>query len=182
MKMTEVKKRKNSRAKGASFERKIAKDLTAWWGDSFTKTPSSGGLRWGQDHRVTGDIVPSEDAKDFPFVVECKKRENWDFEQIIKGTGEVPSWWEQAYNDNLRLGDHKKTPILIFSKNRSPVYFMVLKTVQELLKLDSVDYFETTIAFKDLQNGTDLERKVYIGLLGDLMKLERSYVVSSLSF
>ena len=37
----------NSKKKGDTFERKIAKELTAWWGHQFNRSPQSGGASWG---------------------------------------------------------------------------------------------------------------------------------------
>lgn len=116
------KKRINSRNKGAEYERKIAKVLGLWWDEDFNRTPMSGGLQWKEDNRVTGDIVTPPDSV-FPFVIECKKREEWTFEQLLKGTGEIESWWEQVTRDCDKVS---LRPFLIFSKNFAPDYGMLL--------------------------------------------------------
>ncbi len=114
-------KKINSKLKGSEFERKTAKALSSWWGESFTRTPASGGLRWGSDNRVAGDIVcPPESL--YPFTTECKKHEDWSLEQVLKGTGNVEKWWTQSVNDGLRV-DRK--PVVIFSKNFAPSYLMI---------------------------------------------------------
>ncbi|QKE56350.1 holliday junction resolvase [Bacillus phage YungSlug] len=118
------KKRKNSRAKGSKFERDIAKALTDWWGEEFHRVPASGGLRWGKDNRVVGDIVPPPNS-DFPFSIECKKHEGWDLSYILRNMGEFPNWWAQCTRDAYKVD---KIPLLIFSKNRSPIYFMMPHT------------------------------------------------------
>jgi hypothetical protein len=177
MNKEQPKKRKNSRAKGAAYERKICKLLMPWWNCEFHRVPASGGLRWKQDNRVTGDIVVQEDVKDFPFVIECKKREGWNFEQIIKGTGEVVSWWEQNITDIHRLGDVNKRPLVIFSKNMSPDYFMILASDWEKLHLPHKNYFKTTFDAKI--DGEDISREysVVIGMLEDLLKLDKEKVI-----
>lgn len=174
MKLVKTKK-VNSRNKGASYERKITKLLAPWWDCEFHRVPASGGLRWKQDNRVTGDIVVQEDVKDFPFVVECKKREGWNFEQLIKGTGEVVSWWEQNLSDVERLGDPSKHPLVIFSKNLSPDYYMICLDNFKSLKLPKKNYFITTLYS---EKGSNV---VAIGFLEDLLSIPKEKVVSRIS-
>lgn len=116
-----AKKKINSRVKGSEYERKIAKILGAWYEEEFHRVPASGGLRWGKDNRVAGDITTPVESK-FPFTVECKKREEWDLEQILKGTGEIEKWWQQSVNDSDRVDT---LPFLVFSKNFAPDYVMI---------------------------------------------------------
>ena len=47
----------NSKVKGNNNELKAAKWLTKWTGCPFTRTPSSGGLRWKNTANVCGDVV-----------------------------------------------------------------------------------------------------------------------------
>lgn len=115
------KKKINSKAKGSSYELKVAKILSQWWGEEFHRTPMSGGLHWKADNRVAGDIVTPPDSL-FPFSVECKKREEFTFEQILKGTGDVEKWWKQCIGDCKRVS---MKPMLIFSKNFAPNYLMI---------------------------------------------------------
>jgi hypothetical protein len=119
--MSTRKKPINGRNKGSGYERKIAKDLGEWWGEEFHRTPASGGLHWQKDNRVAGDIVTPPDSV-FPFTIECKKREGFDLEQLLKGTGDIEDWWEQAVGDSERV---ESKPLLIFSKNRAPDYTMM---------------------------------------------------------
>jgi len=111
----------NSKAKGSEYERKVARQLSQWWGEEFHRTPMSGGLHWKEDNRVAGDIVTPPESL-YPFTTECKKREGWDLEQVLKGTGDVESWWQQSVSDGERV---KLKPLLIFSKNFAPSYFMI---------------------------------------------------------
>ena len=79
----------NSKNKGSTFERVIAKKLTEWSGHEFNRTPMSGGLRWKEDNSVVGDIVPPPDLN-FPFGIEIKKQEvPWDFDLILKHKQEL---------------------------------------------------------------------------------------------
>ncbi len=73
---------KKSNTKGSTYERHIAKKLWAWWGEEFQRTPASGGIAMKQDNRVYGDIV-TPPGSTFPWVVECKKRENWNMDTLL---------------------------------------------------------------------------------------------------
>lgn len=112
----------NSKAKGSDYERKIAKVLGDWYGEEFHRTPASGGLHWKEDNRVAGDIV-TPPGSTYPFVTELKKRESWEFFHLLKGTGEMEKFWQQVSNDAARTG---LKPLLVFSKNFSPDYTMML--------------------------------------------------------
>lgn len=113
----------NSKQKGNNFERKVAKILTEKLGMEFNRTPSSGGLRWASDNNVYGDIVTPDD---FPFIIECKNRENWSFDQLMKGEcKEFDSWAEQVEGDCDRFQNNTLEyayPLIIFTKNRMPIY------------------------------------------------------------
>lgn len=178
MEITKKKGKKvNGRNKGAAFERKVARMLTAWWGVMFHRVPQSGGLHWDKDNRVTGDImVPDgEDGKDFPFTVECKNQEGWIMDNILRDTGDVKNWWKQAYGDNQRLDDKKKTPLLIFTRNFAPEFYMVFYDKWRRLPLPEQNYFITTLKVEEESH------KVAIGLFEDLLNLKKEIVVKNLS-
>lgn len=112
----------NCQQKGKNFERKVAKILTEKLGMEFNRTPQSGGMRWASDNNVYGDIVTPDD---FPFIIECKNRENWNFDQLMKGEcKEFDSWVKQVEEDCSRYNKNnkEKLPLIIFTKNRMPIY------------------------------------------------------------
>lgn len=166
--MTERKKPINSKAKGSEFERRVAKVLSKWWGEEFHRTPASGGLHWHEDNRVAGDIVTPEKSK-FPFTVECKKREEWMLEQIIKGTGEIEKWWTQALGDSERVG---LKPLLIFSKNFAPNYVMM--HLDDFMGIDIESKVEISF-FTFYKNGSSRA----ILLLDDLVKIKKDSVMTA---
>ncbi|UXR28888.1 hypothetical protein [Bacillus paranthracis] len=168
------KKRKNSRAKGSTFERKVAKELTAWWGEEFHRVPASGGLRWGEDNRVVGDIVAPE-GSDFPFTIECKKREGWNFEQLIKGTGEVTSWWLQAVTDRERLNDVTKHPLLVFSKNRSPEFYMMEYSLWKKFPTLEKNYFITSFTINNVLH------RVVVGFFDELLNVPKQTILDNIA-
>lgn len=141
-------KRINSRSKGATFERLIASQLSKWCGFACKRTPSSGG--WAK----TGDITPRDPKHmvDFPFCLELKKRECWDFSMVMgaaKLDGVIGKWWQQCKRDAALA---KKTPMLIFTKNRDEVYCLlharvfkqlgVVKSARVVLALPDVRIFK----------------------------------------
>lgn len=142
---------RGARAKGSGYELKIAKFMSEWWGGNFTRTPGSGGLRWGSDQRIAGDIVPPE-GMDFPFVIECKKHEGWILDHVLLNTGEPKSWFAQVVMDARRIS---KTPMLIFSRNRAKNFVMIPHTTRMYAILNSMDVpdvMRTTVAIKNIRD------------------------------
>lgn len=127
---------KKSKQKGSSYELKIAKMLSKWWGGGdFHRVPASGGLHWGSDQRVAGDIIPPQ-GSDFPFVVECKKREEWTMDHVLLDIGQPRTWWEQVVSDARRVKLH---PILIFSRNRAKDFVMLPYSEQAYRVLTEIE-------------------------------------------
>jgi len=108
---------KRSKRRGATYERHICVKLSEWWGSEIRRTPMSGG--W-QKTVISGDVAATE--HDFPFSVECKNQEGWEFTELL--TAKTPcfcEWWAQCKIDNSKL-TIPKMPLLVFSKNNSPDY------------------------------------------------------------
>jgi Holliday junction resolvase len=108
-------KKGGGKQKGSRFELEIAKLLSEWYGKekSFNRAPSSG--MWSTVHdsnKVPGDIVCPDD---FPFVIECKKREGFKFHKLFdEDYKDIREWWDQALESATRAG---KKPLLIIGKN-----------------------------------------------------------------
>jgi len=174
--MAEKKKRVNGKSKGSGFERLIAKLLTSWSGELFSKVPASGGLRWGKDHRVAGDIVPPVDSE-FPFCIECKKHEGWLMDDLIKGTGNIVKWWNQCTRDADNI---EKTPLLVFSRNRAPIFFMV--RYEDFVKLcDNGSNFTTDYLITTLDKGDGELECVGVGIFDELLTFEKEYLYQLIS-
>jgi hypothetical protein len=140
---------KKSKTKGAGYELKVAKLLSPIWGGNFSRVPASGGLHWGSDQRVAGDIIAPQEV-DFPFVVECKKREEWIIDHILLDIGQPRDWWKQVVEDARRV---KLVPILFFSRNRAKDFVMLPYSkpmLQELLSKGN-DTMVTTTSFKNIR-------------------------------
>ena len=155
----------NSKAKGSSFERKVAGALSDWSGMEFHRTPMSGALHWSNDKRVISDIVPPQDLADWPLSIECKKVEyDWDFSTIMSGTSTFWKHWKQAEDDAEREG---LKPLLIFSKNRREIYSVMRTEDHNKLftdQLSSVIHVEkgsnklSIILFKEFLEHTTLDK------------------------
>jgi len=115
-----------SRKKGCEFERDLAKMFSEWWGEekSFRRTPLSGG--W--DKRAGGDLVTPEQ---FRFTIEAKHTETWELHHLLaepkmrKGKQLEPCELEVHWQQALRETSSGKRPILIFTRNHLPVFYMM---------------------------------------------------------
>lgn len=113
--------------KGRTFEVQVAKAVSLWWTDgkdkdAFWRNAGSG----GRVHKVatpySGDICPVKDnAKPWRLHIECKKREDWSFEGILKQNMSEPLWsfiGQVEYDCTLA----KRVGLLIFTRNRDEWY------------------------------------------------------------
>lgn len=122
----------NSRNKGNTFERKIAKAFTDWSGGKmiFRRSPLSGG--W--EPRVqTGDIFPIGFQDHFPFIIEVRKNEQFSIDKALSGSCIIDKWFQEKktmYDDYRKK--HKleyKELIFIMSRNgMKPVVVEELKS------------------------------------------------------
>ena len=97
----------NSRTKGSSFERQLAKDLELELNISFKRDL--------EQYRASehGDLIPSNDS--FPFLIEAKR--------YSKGAvGGSAAWWDQAVAAARRAD---KLPCLVYKYDRKPVRFVI---------------------------------------------------------
>lgn len=115
----------NGRRKGQSAERKLVKLFGTWWGSSFFRTPGSGafatrGFAGLDTTSMAGDLVTPDPS--FPFCVESKKVEGWTLEQMLTSDKtHMHKWWAQTVDET----PVNKIPVLVFTKNRSPLFVMM---------------------------------------------------------
>ena len=112
------KKRVNSKRKGSTFERKIAKMLNERFGTKeFSRTPGSGAFATSHKNlpeqlRIQGDLItPST----FPFVVECKNGYDIQLDDLFKRKSDFKAFVSQAQNDAQHAG---KDWMVIYQKTR----------------------------------------------------------------
>lgn len=101
----QVRRGKNNKAKGANFERDVAKHFSKVYGVSLVRTPLSGGFAKCNERADSfrGDIVPADDSIDLALHIECKNSKSWS----------LPKWFEQAESDCPK----GKVPCVIFHKH-----------------------------------------------------------------
>lgn len=118
-------------AKGKDYERRIARILSEWWGSTLHRTPTSG------VNIYSGDIV--DDKGQFPFIVECKKEEDWSFGNLLEETQNKKTlwgFWKQSLDSWLETDPHHKEDdprLVVFSKRSVKDYFMV--KLQDILDI-----------------------------------------------
>jgi len=104
-----------SKAKGNSWERKVADHLTALYGQKFMRVPGSGAyiggsnvyrketLHEAQVRNFKGDIIPGES---FPrFNAECKSYKDFPFHQLFQGSCKQLDEWIAQCMDVADQGD-----------------------------------------------------------------------------
>jgi len=117
--------------KGGQFERTVCKRLSEWMKADeviFWRSASSGArstqlAKSGQKAGLTGGDITALDEQGAwltkYFSIECKTYADFSFDLLLQDKGKIPVWWEQCQLDSHR--DDKK-PMMIFKKNRSPIY------------------------------------------------------------
>lgn len=106
-----VRRGKNAKAKGAEFERTIAKKFQSRYGVDLKRTPQSGGFAkkstLADDFR--GDITIVDTKQMLLVHIECKNQKTWQLKQ----------WLEQAESDC----PSGRIPIVVFHEyNKSNNY------------------------------------------------------------
>lgn len=136
----------NGRNKGSNNERDVAKTLTKAWGQEFHRTPMSGGLGWGGQNNVSGDIVPPPEIH-FPLTLELKKvEESWEFDRMLLSTSLFTSWWNQSCRDGE---NYNKIPCVIFTKNRRKQWLAMPS--EEINKLNKMFSMKMELQIKNMK-------------------------------
>lgn len=121
-------KKGGGRRKGSSFELTLAKQISnaigVEYGSAIRRTPNSGALTTRADLY----IAPKYFDK-FPFFLEAKCRENWNFHQYFSTTKEWEpiSWYKDAI-EKSKIDPHypeSVIPILVFAQNRKVPLLMI---------------------------------------------------------
>jgi len=121
-------KQGGGRKKGSNFELLLAKQISETigieYGSAIRRTPNSGALTTRADLY----IAPKYFSK-FPFFLEAKCRENWNFHQYFskKKEWEPITWYKDAI-EKSKIDPHypdNTIPILVFSQNRKSPLVML---------------------------------------------------------
>lgn len=118
-----------------SYELEIARKFSVWWesDDSlktvraenlpFRRTPMSGG--WSKKTAVCDLVVPDN----FPFVVELRARNSWNFDEVFKGGGKIKAWLDDTVDKakaSLMENGNPRKGMLVFTRNYQPDYVMLM--------------------------------------------------------
>jgi len=119
------------KAKGASFERQVCKELSLWITDGkrtdcFWRSAMSGGRatvasKKGVDVRQAGDITavaPEGTELTDKWFIECKHVKTLVLDSfLVKGTGLLAKFWKKCCKEAER---HGRLPIIIARQNKWP--------------------------------------------------------------
>jgi hypothetical protein len=116
--------RVNSRSKGRGFEQKIATQFREALGENWKVTRNQTDRQGGQVEGSAGEFtfngpkLADGTNQVFPWCVECKAHEDFEYSQLWTGTGPFKGFWEQACEQaavvNLK-------PLLILKRNFGPL-------------------------------------------------------------
>lgn len=119
--MNSKNKRKNSRTKGNTFERKVCKILNEFFGTTeFIRSPGSGAFSTTHnlpDHlKFSGDLIT---PKTFKYTIECKKGYNKEnIGSIFNPKSDLISFIDQAEKDSSKIN---KNFLLIMQQDRKEI-------------------------------------------------------------
>lgn len=136
---------RKSRQKGTRFELEVARLLSCWWRQPdaetlkadqlwFRRVPLSGGFCRA---KAPSDVwAVAEEAQNFPFCVENKNQECWDWNGLMKRNEGWPvdDYWQQVL-ESSKSATPKKIPMLLFTKNLHPIYIRMSLKVWKLLDI-----------------------------------------------
>lgn len=141
------KKSLNSKKKGNSFERDVAKLLSDRFKKEFRRTFFSGAFTGGKNEErsetmtedqklmVVGDIkVPSN----FLFSIECKARKEAKFWDLFNASSEFFSWFKQAESDAVKV---KKYPMIVVKYNNKDLICFVSVGFPKILPVFSIGFW-----------------------------------------
>lgn len=126
-----------SKRKGKYFESKVQKLIKDFFNsdDRHVKRNISSGTMHGEEGDISTDLID--------FVIECKNREDWNIKHLLGKDKETQSnpflkFLEQNEKEvedyNVRYND-KRHGVIVFSKNRYPIYVLVK---EELINKDLI--------------------------------------------
>lgn len=155
------KKKKNSRTKGSTFERQIAKMLNERLGTTeFSRTPGSGAFATTHslpDHlKIYGDLITPQN---FKYCIECKKGyNNINLYSLYNDSSDFWKFINQCQKDADKCG---KVPLVIFKQDRQPTLAIIPSNIEP-----DQSYYCLTLEDKDKIN----KYKIY--LFDELLKYE----------
>ena len=113
---------KRSKAKGANYERDVAKKFRKAYDADLVRTPQSGGFakKYAKADDFRGDIVPADEDIDLSLHIECKNAKTWS----------LPAWFKQAESDCPK----GKAPVVIFHQHGTSKDYIAM-SLEDFFKL-----------------------------------------------
>ena len=123
-------KRKNSRAKGNTFERKIASTFNDRFNTTeFSRSPGSGAFATTHslpDYlKIYGDLITPEN---FKYCIECKK--GYNKENLYSLYNYSSDFWGFINQCEKDSGKCNKIPMVIFKQDRHPTLAIIPSYIQ----------------------------------------------------
>ena len=130
----------NSKRKGNKNELNLAKTMTEWSGYNFARVPASGGINWGHNILVAGDVICTVEELEWTLVTETK---SWGkMPSKINPTGPVMMAFLQAQKDC----PPGYTPIVFIRVNGMPIY--TWKVYMHIRYFDRPDRIEHDVQYE----------------------------------
>lgn len=142
--------RKGSKRKGNKYENDISKIIRKYLIPKGIDPKIAYNLlhRTGMSGARTerGDMIIQPPLLEFfPYFMECRNRESWDWLQVAKNASGciLARWyWHDAVDKCHKFaGKHHRWPMLVFTKNQHPNYFMMLAGHLEDNHLDALSWY-----------------------------------------
>lgn len=164
----------NSKQKGNSGEREIAKILSEALGGSFVRSNASGAFIGGKNaHRknvlsenqiknTKGDIVPPDNMTN--LVIEVKSYKEFRYHQLFSECSMLDGWTKQA----KETAEKNDFWILVFKANRMPWSIVFDAKLVQLFRLSNYAVYKGTIVTDlkiFLENNSDRTIELAQGLL-----------------
>src|SRR6188768_1810468 len=133
------KKRINSRTKGNTFERKIAKMLNEHYKtEEFMRTPGSGAFatthKLPKHLQVQGDLIT---PLNYPYLIECKKGYKFLIADLFDENSEFREIWKKV---SKQAEENNKQPLLIFQQDRKHILCVIINMFYNEVYKNIVSY------------------------------------------
>lgn len=130
-KISQSKRGKSSKVKGASYERKVAKAFKDKLGVELVRTPLSGGFqKSAKDNQLKGDISNIDSKVDFNLHVECKSHKSISLQE-----------WLRQSEDDCPKG---KIPTVVFHRPNTSIEYIVMSFYNFINIIDYTKSYKNT--------------------------------------
>lgn len=165
----------NSKNKGSSFEREVAKKLSLFLtynlkDDTVWRSINSGAYSTVRNKKglstsnQEGDLTSiSEESKIFfdKYCIECKRYKYVDLYNLFTENSEINKWWTK-----LQLESNTKIPFLIFKPDRKLIYCIIPTDIFNKINTIEIDHINISIN----------KESICMFLFTDFIKLDKKII------